>query len=299
MDRPRDEIAVIGVGRLGSALVKALHRNHYSIIGIVDRNITRAEKIAQFVEAEIFSEVVFDLRDAGIIFISVPDDEIASVVADLNKHFKQNLISEFVFHTSGVLTSDVFDPLRKYRIAGSCFHPLQAFAGEEDDWKKFQNIYFGVEGDRAAIGKASQIIKDLKGYKVIISKESRSMYHLACTMASNYMVSLMLPVVDLFKKMNFSEQETLNILYPLLSTTLSNLKHRGTEGALTGPISRGDVGTIIKHLETLSYHFPAYKSIYQLHGKLLLNLKSVCDKIPMEKYLDIMKLLNGEGLKYD
>ncbi len=287
----KDKVTIIGVGRLGSALIKALHKTHYTIVGLIDHNLTRAEQIAAYVNAEMFSDTIFNLLDAGIIFISVPDDEIASVVSDLKIHFERKRFSKFVFHTSGVLTSDVFDPLRKYGVAGASFHPIQTFAGEVDDWKKFRNIYFGVEGDPTAIEKASQMIRDLKSHKIIIPKKFRSLYHLDCTIASNYMVSLMVPVVDLFEEMNFSEQETLKILFPLLSTTLSNLRSNGIEGALTGPISRGDIGTIKKHLEILSDKFPAYKSMYQLHGKILLELKSVSGKIYGEKHNDMRKLL--------
>ena len=125
------------------------------------------------------------------------------------------------------------------------------------------------------------------------------MYHISCTVASNYLVSLLTVAVDVFKALNFSERETLKIFQPLLSTTLSNLTEKGIAGALTGPISRGDLATITKHIQTLSINFPNYETIYKLHGKILLNLKSVHDKISDEKYEELMKLLNAKGLEND
>jgi predicted short-subunit dehydrogenase-like oxidoreductase (DUF2520 family) len=295
----REKIAIVGIGRLGSALAQALYRENYSIDGLIDQNLFRAEQISNLVKAEICSKEIFDLRTVDIIFICVPDDLFDAVVSRLKNQFKRNSISKFVFHCSGALTSDVFDPLRKYGIACASLHPIQTFAGREDDWQKLNNIYFGVEGDSEAIKKASEIIDKLKSNKIIIPKEVKSLYHLACTIASNYLISLVISTVDIFKKMNFSEPEILKMLHPLLSTTLSNLTEKGVDGALTGPISRGDSATIKKHIETLSHNLPFYESIYKLHGKILLSLKSVRDTISDEKYKELMKLLNGKGLEYE
>lgn len=296
---PRDKVAVIGIGRLGSALVQALYKSHYNIVRLIDQNLSRAERVSKLVGAEICSEDIFDLKEVDIIFICVPDDAIDSIILKLKNYFEQKHSVKFVFHCSGALTSDVFDPLRTYGAACASFHPIQTFAGKVDDWKKLQNIYFGLEGDLLAIKKAANIIKHFNSHQIIIPKEFKNLYHLACTLASNYMVSLMVPVIAILKKLNISEQEILTMLNPLLSTTLSNLKESGIEEALTGPVSRGDVATIKKHIETLSNNLPFYESMYKLHGKILLDLKSVRDKISDEKYDDMMKLLNGKGLEYD
>lgn len=291
----KDTVAIIGIGKLGSALAQALYKNQYPIVGLIDQNLARAEQLAASVEAEICSEDVFDLKAVDLIFNCVPDDEIMIIVSNLKKCFEQRPIAKFVFHCSGALTSEVLDPLRKYGTTCASVHPIQSFAGKDDDWQKLQNIYFGLEGDSDAINKASEIIKKLKSHQIIIPRELKSMYHIACTIASNYLVSLVVSAVDMFKKLNFSEQEILKIFQPLLSTTVSNLTEKGIEGALTGPISREDTATIKKHIQTLSINFPNYETIYKLHGKILLNLKSVRDKISDEKYEEMMKLLNGKG----
>ncbi len=295
----KETIAIIGIGRLGSALAQALYRENYSIVGLIDKNLLYAEKVSNFVKAEICSNDISELRAVDIIFICVADDVIDSVVSQLKNQFKQNSIVKFIFHCSGALTSDVFDPLRKFGANCASFHPIQTFAGKEHDWQKLNNIYFGIEGDSEALQKASEIIQKLKSNQVIIPKEFKSMYHLGCTIASNYLVSLLASAVDIFKKLDFSEKETLKILYPLLSATLANLREKGIDGALTGPILRGDCATIEKHIETLSRDLPFYKTIYKLHGKILLSLKSVRDTIADEKYKELMKLLNGKGLEYD
>lgn len=293
----KDKISVIGVGRIGSALVKALHKADYEIAGVIDRDLSLASKIAKRLKTNKFSNKILDLTASDITFVAVPDDEIADVVTSLKRNFEDQKTSPFVFHTSGALTSEVFYPLVKLNVNCASIHPIQSFPGAENDWTKFQGIYFGLEGSPAAIKKASEIVCKLKGHPIIISKEQKSLYHLACTMASNYLISLMIPVTEIFGNLNFSEKESLKIIYPLLMTTLSNMKNQQIEGALTGPISRGDTGTIEKHLEVLSKNFPQYKKLYRSMGGILINLKSVINRVSNDKYNDMKKLLNGEGLK--
>ncbi len=295
MIRSKDKVALIGIGRLGTALAQALYKNHYLIIGLIDQDLSRAKRASKLVEAKICSDYIFDLEEVDIIFICVPDDAIVSVVASLKNVFEQKRITKFVFHCSGVLTSEVFDLLRKFDIACASIHPIQTFAGQDLDWQKLSNIYWGLEGDLKAIDKASEIIEQLKSDKVIITRELKSLYHLACTIASNYLISLLVPVVDIFKKLGFSEGQTMTILHPLLLTTVSNLRELGLKGALTGPISRGDIKTIAKHIEKLTHNLPLFESMYKLHGKILLNLTSVREKISDEQYETIIRLLGEKG----
>ncbi len=297
MIKPSDKIAVIGIGRLGSALAKALRKSHFNINALVDRNYSKLKLLAELVRPEIYSDKIFDLQPVDIIFIAVPDDEVAKVVRELQGLFKQKQPSKHVYHTSGALTGDVFDPLRELSVAAASFHPIQTFSGKKEDWKKFHNIYIGLEGDSSALIKASEIIKAFKSHEIIIPKQYKGLYHLACTFASNYLISLEAVVIELFKEMNFSEQQTLNIIYPLLSTTVENLKSNGIAEALTGPISRGDWGTVKKHLKILSDEFPDYQLLYRLHGKTLINLKTTIEKLSVERLNMIRKLLNGDGLE--
>lgn len=295
----RDKVAIIGIGQLGSALAQALYQSQYLIRVAIDKDLSRTKRVADLVEAEICSEHIWDLKAVDILFICVPDDAIASVISSLKNQFEQKRISKYLFHCSGALTSAVFDPLKKFDVACASFHPIQTFAGRDDDWQKLLDIYYGLEGDLTAIDKASEIIKKFNSHSIIIPSQFKSLYHLACTMASNYLISLMVPVVEAFKKMNFSEQETFTILYPLLLTTISNLKEQGLDGALTGPISRGDAATLAKHLETLAQNLPFYESLYKLHGRMLLELKSVPEKMSGEQYQAITKLLAEQGLAHD
>lgn len=294
MNATRDRIVVIGAGRLGSALARGLMGKGFVMAGIIDRDPATARRLGNKLSLAIGPMSPDAVPDADIVIIAVPDDEIEAVVSDLQAQSCGRCRWPFVFHTSGALTSEILMPLKKCGIAGASFHPLQTFAGNDDDWKRLSAIYFGVEGDAAAIQKAEEIIRSFDSKPIQVPREFKMHYHLACTMGSNYLIALLVPVVELFQKMGFAEAEALDFLFPLLSTTVANLHENGLERALTGPLLRGDAGTVRKHLQVLEADFPAYTHLYQRMGEILLGLPAVQGKLSKQKYETIMELLHEQ-----
>lgn len=290
----RESVMLIGAGRLGSALARALHAKGFVIAGIVDRDVSRSRRLVNLFSAAIALDAVASIPQCDIIMIAVPDDEIETVVSSLQQQVQSRNPWRFVFHTSGALTSDILMPLKTWGIAGGSFHPLQTFAGNDDDWKKLSHIYIGIEGDSAAVQKAIEISQALNSKAVLVPREFKMQYHLACTMASNYLIALLVPVVEMFRAMGYAELAALDFLFPLLSTTVANLHKNGLERALTGPLLRGDVGTLTKHLQLLEADFPAYSRLYRQMGEILLGLPSIREKLSEQKYLSIMQLLHDQ-----
>ena len=291
MTQNEAKVAIIGCGRLGSALGIALHHNNYRIVEVIDSSLNAAKKLAAFIQADSYSDKIEALKTAEIVFIAVPDDAVRPVVASLAAIIDKKSTMKYFYHTSGTLTSEALQPLRKYHIAVASAHPIQTFPGSVDDWKRFEHCYFGIEGDRTAIEYVDSIIKNLGGKSVLIPKEFKSHYHLACTIASNFVVALMAPVTALFQRANFSEQQVFDMLFPLLATTITNLKDNGLEAALSGPILRGDVGTIERHLQLLSEDLPAYVSLYRSMGEILLEFDAVKKNLSKEQHEKLTHLL--------
>ncbi len=288
----QNRIAIIGAGRVGSALAEALNEKGYRIVAIIDRDLSLAEKFRTQIQVEICSDSISKLIPVDLIFISVPDDSIGTVVNELKVEFEKKNLSGFVFHTSGALTSDIFKPIQKHGISTASFHPIQTFFGEKRDYRKFENIYVGIEGEKKAILVAKKIVNHLGAKPLLIPKEFKPQYHLACTITSNYLNTLLFVVVDLLKEINYSEKETLETLFPLISTTLENIKENGLNKALTGPIARGDVGTVEKHLSILLKNFSEYISLYQELGKVTMNYPAIKEKMDNQKYQALEKILN-------
>lgn len=295
MVRSIDHVAIIGAGRLGAALIKALAElSQFRISAIIDNNRIHAEKFSRILHDTVLSDQLTDLAPVDTIFIAAPDDAIQSVADELTQIAKKTKIANFVFHMSGSLPSDVLDNLKRYQIEIGSMHPVQSFSGLEDDERRLKNIYFGLEGTENAIDRMAQFVKILHSHYILIPGEAKPLYHLACTIASNYMVALVKPVIEIFEKMGYPETESKKIFFPLVYNSLENIMERSVNEALTGPIARGDEGTIEKHIQILRKFLPAYEDFYRELGKIALDFESVRSKLSAETTRKIRQLLNDK-----
>ncbi|MFZ5516333.1 MAG: Rossmann-like and DUF2520 domain-containing protein [Candidatus Zhuqueibacterota bacterium] len=290
-----ERIAVIGAGRLGAALSKALARlPHFRVSSIIDKDIQRAANCARQVNASHFSDTISELKSVDLIFVAVSDDAIPLVADDLVTLARGTKIAHFVFHTSGALSMDVFNGLRPFDIEIGSLHPIQTFAGRSDEAAKLQHIYFGIEGTEKGIARLIEMVTALNSNYLVIPADEKPLYHAACLFASNYVVALMKPVVAIFNHLGFDEMESQSIVYPLALNTLENMKENGLGAALTGPLSRGDIGTITRHIQLIKKHFPEYEAAYKELGRIALKFKSVQTALPAEVFRQIRQLLSDK-----
>lgn len=260
-------VALIGPGRLGTALARALDEGGYRIDAVVGRTIASARRCADAVRCK---KATTDLRefppDCPIILIATPDKVIADVasrLADLGlgRH------GTFAVHFSGALSSEVLSPLKNAGVVVASIHPIQTFPGAPDDWKRFRGIYFGIEGEEPALAFARNLVKELGGVPLVIPREAKGIYHAACTMASNYFVALMDAAAELLSPLGLPEGQARKVLMPIVRTTLENIEALGPSQALTGPIARGDGSTVEKHLREIATSFPALIPVYVALGE--------------------------------
>ncbi|MFQ6116193.1 MAG: Rossmann-like and DUF2520 domain-containing protein [bacterium] len=266
-------VAIIGAGRVGRALSQAFYKQGIRISAVISRSLNSAEKCAKACNCSVFSEQLFDLPDVTkTIFVTTPDRVLPNITRKLAK-LGFSLNNKFIAHTSGVMTSEVLEPLKVKNALVACFHPIQTFAGDEFDWEKLSGIYFGIEGDSQALSVCKSFVKLFGGKYIIIPKEKKTLYHAACVFTSNYLVALMTIPVRLLNSLDpDKKEETAKILLPLLEGTVDNIKRLGIENALTGPISRGDVETVQEHVEILKREYSEIFHVYCLLGKQALEI---------------------------
>jgi predicted short-subunit dehydrogenase-like oxidoreductase (DUF2520 family) len=195
-------------------------------------------------------------KTAEIVFIATPDaaiKESCRIISE-NNGFRQNSV---VYHCSGALASTELDFVRsghpENTIAIGSMHPLQSFASAKTgkSGNPFANIIMAVEGDSPAVKKAREIAKDLGAKPFTIKTEGKILYHAAAVVASNYLVTLMDLGIKLMIASGVSESEAFEILKPLIQGTLNNIETTGIPDALTGPIARGDVEIVEKHIRAI------------------------------------------------
>lgn len=262
-------VTIIGVGNVGSALAIELNAAGFNIVALIDKNLSRIRKIktkcrCNDVRAFLNEDVI---RESEIIIVCLKDDNIQKYIEEISR---LNLRGKILLHTSGLLTSDVFKPLKILRTDIGSFHPAQTFSKLSFTNKRLlTGIYFGIEGGKNAISFIKIASGKLKSEYVIIPKNKKALYHLSCVVSSNFMIANFYLLKLFSKSLKLSESKFLEILKPLFYNTAKNIHKIGVMDSITGPVSRGDVNTVNSHLNLLHGKFPKYIQYYKATSRLL------------------------------
>jgi predicted short-subunit dehydrogenase-like oxidoreductase (DUF2520 family) len=258
--------SIVGAGRLGTVLGAALVRRGWRAEAVFDKDAKAARASRRIIGGgRATTDVRAAARAGAVVFLTVPDDEIGRVAAGLARA-ETRWAGRFAFHTSGLLPARVLDPLRKRGAEVASCHPAQSFPAKDAPARIFKGITWGIEGDPAAVEVAEGIVRGLGGQVLLLSERDKPLYHAACSLASNSLVALEWAAADLLARSGIGEKGAEEVLFPLLQGTLQNVNNLGLKGALTGPIVRGDVATVKKHLKALR-EYPGTREIYLALGK--------------------------------
>lgn len=252
------KIGFIGAGTVGTALAVRLKEKGYPVIAVASRSKSSAEKLAASVPGCTAYEEKQAVADvAELVFITTPDDAIGQVASELKWHPGQSVI-----HCSGAHSLDALEPAKRDGAQVGAFHPLQTFANVSHAIKNLPGTTFALEAEGELLETLKQMAQDLDGNWVKLGAGDKVLYHTAAVFACNYLVTLTKLATDLWQTFGVSTPEATKALLPLLRGTLNNLENIGLPNCLTGPIARGDLGTIRKHLEALEKSSPELLSTY-------------------------------------
>jgi len=274
-DRKRKEkpdVSIIGSGRLGTALAVALAGRGYPIRSLVARRAQKARQAASVLDAEVQVLAAKQLRallPADAFLITVPDDQIAGVAAELSS-LKFTAVA---LHTSGALSAEVLAPLREKGWRIGSVHPLMAVSDARDGGAALRGGYWSVEGDKTALSVAKTIVKDLGGKSFSIRSEDKPLYHAAAVMVAGNATALFDVALEMLVQCGLTRKTARDVLLPLIASTVHNLETRDPAEALTGTFARGDLETVKRHLTALKKHELADAlELYRLLGKRSLKL---------------------------
>lgn len=280
--RRKLRISLIGAGSVGTTLAAALYRSGHSIVSVISRRRSSARRCASLVDCDNYSSNLTHLPPhQDFILIAVPEDSLKSVVHELwrlNVGFNRMHVA----HTSGVLSSDVLQLLRSRGARVFSFHPIQSFpknASVDDRIRSLQGISYGFEGDRELQSFVRGLVRDLGGKLLVVPKEAKILYHLACVFASNYLVTLLGAVETLTS--GFSKARSKDF-HRLIETSVENALSSKPSAVLTGPIARGSVHTVKLHLSELKKQqrdlVPLYRSLGLLAVEFARSEKRISDR---------------------
>lgn len=260
----RLKVGVIGPGRAGTALARALGRAGHEITAATAISARSRERAAQhFPGAEITDPAAVCAR-ADLVLLTIPDDELPALVAGLASTGAP-LRGRMVAHASGAHGIRTLDPATKEGALPMALHPVMTFTGRDDDADRIKGVSFGVTAPEPIRPAAEALVIEMGGEPVFIAEENRALYHAALAFGANYLVTLVSQAADLLRQAGAGEPE--RMLAPLLSAALDNALRFGDNG-LTGPVSRGDDGTVSKHVRAIEESDPRAKNAYLALARL-------------------------------
>lgn len=279
--RPR--IAIVGAGSLGTALAVSLRRSGYVVDAIVARRRKRSLSKAKRLAKQVGARVVSDLKDvkSELVWICVPDSEIAATAALLARDFKGK--GRVAFHSSGALSSDELQALRRRGAAVASVHPLMTFVSGSRP--SLAGVSFAIEGDRAAVRVARGIVRDLGGRPYPIKKEQKAAYHAWGAFTSPLLTALLATSERVAALAGVDRRGARRRAIPILLQTLANYASFGAPGAFSGPIVRGDVETVSRHLKALQ-RSTAARDAYSSLARAALEYLPTKNKSTLRKLLD-------------
>ncbi len=252
MAKKVDRFTIIGGGRVGTAVGRILQRKGEQVVAVASRSEESLQLVAKFIEgAALTSDVVKAGRKGNAIIITTPDDLIADTCLSLvsGKAVKKG---DHIVHMSGALGLDVLDPAEELGALTASVHPLQTFADVRGAVKNIPGSVFAVTTRREDTRAwTEELVRKLGGEPVLLSEKDKTLYHIGAVLASNLLVALEHAAELIYQEIGMHHEKALNALLPLIEGTVQNLKRLGTEKSLTGPVSRGDIGVLRRHLECL------------------------------------------------
>ncbi|MEU8670642.1 DUF2520 domain-containing protein [Streptomyces anulatus] len=252
-DRPaRLTVGVVGAGRVGPALAASLqlagHRP-VAVSGVSDASRRRAAALLPDVPVVEPAEV---LARAELVLLTVPDDVLPTLVEGLAETGAVRP-GQLLVHTSGRYGARVLDPALRAGALPLALHPAMTFTGTAVDVQRLAGCSFGVTAPEELRLAAEALVIEMGGEPEWIAEESRPLYHAALALGANHLVTLVAQSMELLAKAGVAAPD--RMLGPLLGAALDNALRSG-DAALTGPVARGDAGTVAAHIGELREHAP-------------------------------------------
>lgn len=197
---------------------------------------------------------------SDLVLIAVPDAQIAVVVEELAVS-EVDWTGTTVVHTSGAQSSDVLAALKTAGASTASVHPLQSFPGPAQP-AALHDAFVTIEGDATAAKLARELFEQAGARAVTVSQADKVAIHAAASVISNFTVTMASLAREILQTTRLGEQELVGMLQPLLEGTVANIRERGPDRALTGPVVRGDIETVTRHVELLADRAPHLVTVY-------------------------------------
>lgn len=283
----------IGAGNLGKTIATLIAKQSTIVIqGVCNSSLESSQQAINLIGQGTAYGNIIDLPPADITFITTPDNDIETCCHILSTS-KQLKPSSIIVHCSGSLSSDVLSAVKIQNCHVASTHPMRSFANPEISIREYEGTYCAIEGDEDAITILQPLFLKIGSITYTIDRSKKAMYHAAGVFASNYLIAIAERSQYCLKQAGVDNGTAINITLSLMQGTLKNLEiTESPEKSLTGPIKRGDIETIKKHLKAMPN-----KRLSDLYKSLGLATVRVA-KLKNNKAQEIESLLSADDSEY-
>jgi len=287
------KVGVVGAGRVGAVLAAALRRAGHDIVAVAGESDASRTRIAALLPGVPVLKPTDVARACDLLLLTVPDDMLDNVVSTMTA---AGAIREgqYVAHTSGRHGLAVLEPARLVGARPLAIHPAMTFTGTEVDLDRLPGTVFGLTARAAERDLAESLVADLGGRPTWVPEEMRTLYHAGLAHGANHLVTLVTEAMEILSASGVDDPA--GTLRPLLTAALDNALEQG-DAALTGPIVRGDVGTVRAHLADLQANAPQSVPSYVALGRATLDRAVTDGRVLPIRAVKILELLDAAAAK--
>lgn len=285
---PRLSVGVIGVGRAGAPLAAALARAGHPVIAAHAVSAASRLRLHNMLPDTPIRSVAEILGAADLVLLTVPDDVLPDLVAGLAGTGSVTP-GQFLVHASGRYGCEVFAPATRAGALPLALHPVMTFTGTSTDLKRLAGCPFGVTAPVVLRPVAEALVVEMGGDPVWVPEAARPLYHAALASGANHLVTLVAQTLDLLTRAGIDRPA--DLVTPLLTAALDNALRMG-DAALTGPVARGDAGTVAAHLAALDKAAPEARAAYVAMARLTADRALAAGMLqvePAEALLDVLR----------
>jgi predicted short-subunit dehydrogenase-like oxidoreductase (DUF2520 family) len=256
MNKPT--IAFIGAGRAANVLGVALARAGYGVVAVASRTVASAEKAADAIRKAGASNCmvtsVQGAADAGdLVLVATTDAAIADVATSVRWRAGQGVV-----HCSGALGADVLSAASEQGALTGSWHPYQTLAGSAT----LNGVTFGIEAGPELYGRLAEMAEAVGGEPLHVPSEARALYHASSVLACGYLTTLLREARRVWEAAGLPEEAGRRAIGAIAAATVENVRRFGEEATVTGPVSRGDIGTVRLHLDRIAEAEPELLPLY-------------------------------------
>jgi len=254
----RLDVGVVGTGRVGAVLGAALRQAGHRLVAVSAVSGPSRERAAALLPGIPVTSVEEVIARAELVLLTVPDEALPALIAGLSAT-RSWQAGQLVVHTSGRYGAAVFEAASGHHILGMALHPVMTFTGTSMDLLRLVDCSFGVTAPVSLRAVAEALVLEMGGEPVWIQEQDRPTYHAGLAHGANHLVTLVAQAKQVLASAGVQDPQRL--IEPLLQAALDNALRLG-DGALTGPVARGDAGTVAAHLAQLKEQTPDIRPTY-------------------------------------